>query len=137
MAETKCEELKAEQITAAQKGCRVKAINSTIKMAAQAANDLIELGTIKKGERFLYGIITTTHSTSTATIAIGNKTTADKYKAAAAHTTADAPSIFGKTLAQDVNSADEVVYAKVGTAALPSAGDGKEIKITLFVSANN
>lgn len=52
MAETKCEELKAEQISAAQKGCRVKAINATILMAAQAVNDLIEIGTIKKVKGF-------------------------------------------------------------------------------------
>lgn len=127
MAETKCEELKAEQISASQKGCRVKAINATILMAAQAVNDLIEIGTIKKGERFLYGTITTTTSTGSATVAIGNKTTADKYKTAQAHTNTDVVEVFGKTLAQDVNSVNEVVYAKVGTAALPSAGDGKQI----------
>lgn len=137
MAEYKCEELKAEQISAAQKGCRVKAINATILMAAQAANDLIKIGTIKKGERFLYGTITVTTSTGSSTLAIGNKTTADKYKAAAAHTTTDVPSIFGKTLAQDVNSADEDVYVKVAAASMPSAGDGKEVKITMFVSTNN
>ena len=137
MAKTKCEELQQEQITAAEKGSGVKVINATIKMAAQAANDLIEIGTIKKGERFLYGTITVSYSTGSATLAIGNETTADKYKAAAAHTTTDVPSMFGKTAAQAVATADEVIWVKVAAASMPSASDGREVKITMFVSTNN
>lgn len=133
MAKTQSVERQQKLIDTALLDAKAKVQMATITCASQASGDLIEIAKLKKGERFLFGMITVSATLSTATIAVGNDDDDDKYKVAATHTTANAPAIFGMTAAQDNLSADETIYAKVGTAALPSSGT---IKIALFYASN-
>lgn len=123
----------------------VRNISEQVTYASQASGDIIVVGMIPKGAIFLYATLETDTTTSTATIALSSITlnaalttasvaSAGKYAAAAAYTTADAPSVLGKTAAAGVAlAADELIGAVVGTAALPSSGN---LKINLFYAFN-
>ena len=50
-----------------------------------------------KGARVLYGLMTTSASTGSATVSVGISGSTAKYKALAAYTTADVPLVFGVT----------------------------------------
>lgn len=97
---------------------------ASITMASQASGDTIVLADIPAGMVFSHGVINSDTSTGTATVAVGNATTAAKYKAAAVFTTTDTPTMFGKAAAQAgaASTAVERVIATIGTAALPSSG---------------
>src|SRR6266567_2414455 len=75
----------------------VRCFAEQIPLAAQASGDTISAGMIPKGAFLLYGVLETDTSLATATIAIGNSTTAGKYRAAAVFTTTDTPTFFGIT----------------------------------------
>lgn len=115
-------------------GARSKVIRATIAFASQADGSTIVLGVAPVGYSFSHGVITVGTSTSTATLAIGTAASAAKYKAAGAHTTTDAPALFGKAaaIAAAPYSAEETIIATVGTAALPSSGTAV---IELFFNA--
>jgi hypothetical protein len=76
-------------------GSKTIVYRAVITFAAQAAADTIKLMKLPKGVVPLYGILNNDTSTGSATIAIGNATTAGKYRAAAVKTTTNAPEIFG------------------------------------------
>lgn len=61
---------------------------------------------------------------ATATIAIGNATTAGKYRAAAIHTAVDSPQLFmiSAAAAAAPLAADETVIITIAAAALPGTG---------------
>lgn len=112
---------------------KLKRINEVFTMAGQPIGETLVIGELPAGAVFSHGLVTVSASTVTATIAIGVAGTADKYKAAAAHTTADVPELFGKAaaIAADPLDAAERVIATIGTAALPGAGT---LVIDLFYS---
>jgi len=112
---------------------RLKRFRSTITLNAQAAGDVIQLATLPNGGVFAFGSIITNTSTGTATLAIGTAASPGKYRAAAAVTAAETLSVFATTATQsaDVYAVDEIVYATVGTAALPATGT---LVIDLYVS---
>jgi hypothetical protein len=112
----------------------VRNFSEQVTLAAQASADTIVVGLIPKGAIFLYGVLTSDTSLATATIAIGNSTTAGKYRASAVFTAVDTPTLFGVTAGEDVaNTVDESVLITVATAALPASGN---LKIQLFYSFN-
>lgn len=119
-------------------GARLKRLRATITFAGQTTSDLIQLGNLPAGSVFAFGVMTTDTSTGSATIAIGNSGTAAKYKAAAAFTSTDTPTMFGKAApiaASDAGlSADETVYATIAGASLPSSGT---MTVDLYYSAAN
>ncbi|MEI6873194.1 MAG: hypothetical protein WCL08_13020 [Verrucomicrobiota bacterium] len=114
-------------------GGRLKRYRSTITFNAQASGDVIQLACLPAGSVFAYGTLINSASTATATIAIGTVATPAKYRAAAASTSVDTLAVFSTTAVQsaDVFAADELVYATVGTAALPASGT---LVIDLYVS---
>jgi hypothetical protein len=117
-------------------GARVKAFRATITFASQASGSLFTLGKIPAGAAFSHGEIVVSATTGSATIAVGNATTAAKHAAAAAYTTADVPTVFGKAaaIAGAANTDDETLYATIGGASLPSSGTA--VITIYFTSAN-
>lgn len=115
-------------------GANVRSHSEVVVFASQASGDLIGVGRFPKGSVPLGILLATDTSTSTATIALGTIATAAKYKAAAAFTTTDTPTLVGKAAALNVElAADDDVYITVGTAALPSSGN---LAVTLLYTYN-
>lgn len=115
-------------------GGRVRRFRATFSLAGQASGDTIVLAKIPAGHSFAYGVINGSATFgASATVAIGNATTAGKYRAAATFTAA-APTLFGDSAAVAGNAStdEETVILTVGTAALPSSGTGV---VDLYFSA--
>lgn len=95
-----------------------------ITLAAQAAADVIKLCNLPKGACPMGGELTTDTSLGSATLSIGNASSAAKYRAASTFTATDTPTTYGKASAQGITplAADEEVIATVGTASLPGSG---------------
>lgn len=105
-------------------GARKRTFTATITLASQAADDTIVLAKVPKGMRFSVGRLTASATLGTATVAIGTAASAGKYRAAATFTAANTPTSFGTAAAMAAGrlTADEVIIATIGTAALPSSG---------------
>lgn len=108
----------------AQHGGRVRVLSDTITYASQASGSTLVFGGgyIPKGARVLYGLMTTSVSTGSATVSVGISGSTAKYKALAAYTTADVPLVFGVTAGLTETTADEQVILTTGGAALPASG---------------
>lgn len=104
-------------------GGRLRRFRATVTLASQADGDTVVLTKLPAGYAFAYGIINASATLGSSTIAIGNSSSAGKYRAAAAFTAA-APTLFGVVGAVDdaALTAEETVIATVGAAALPSSG---------------
>ncbi|PWR24980.1 hypothetical protein [Zavarzinia aquatilis] len=104
-------------------GGKVRAHTAIVTLAGQASGDTIVLGRLPPGDAFLGGIITSSVSLGTSTLAIGDAATAAKFRAAAVFTAVDTPTLFGKAAAVGVRqTVDGELLATVGAAALPGAG---------------
>ena len=103
---------------------RLKRYRSTITFNAQVAGDVIQLATLPPGCVFAFGTVVNSVSTATATIAIGTAAAPGKYRPAAVSTAVDTVALFSTAAnaSADVFTADELLYATVGTAALPASG---------------
>jgi hypothetical protein len=100
----------------------VKCFHEVVTYATQTTSDTIEVARLPKGASFLYGVLNTSVTTATATVAIGITGTTGKYRAAAAKTTT-VPEVFGLTAGQSAVTADEeIVFITIGTASLPASG---------------
>ena len=128
MAETLSAELTAAAgttlVDANVTNAKLRRFKATITLAAQASSDTVKLFKLPKGYAPLYGVLNTSVSLDTATIAIGTAASgaSGKYRAAAVFTAADTPTLFGKNAANAILAADEEVILTVGTAALPASG---------------
>lgn len=101
----------------------VRVFAESVTYATQTTADTIEIARLPKGAIPLYGVLTTSVTTATATIAIGITGTTGKYRAAATATSADVPEVFGITGAMGVAiTAEETVFITIGTASLPASG---------------
>ena len=101
----------------------VRCVVERITLASQASGDTITLPSLPKGAKPLYGVLCTSASLGSATLAIGTAASAGKYRAAAVFTATDTPTLFGvATVLNTGLSAAETLLATVGTAALPSSG---------------
>ena len=112
--------------SATQYSGNVVVYQGSITMAAQATTDTIVYGVVPAGSFFLYGIIDADTSTATATLALGITGTTGKYRAAAAFTTINTPTLFGIAAASLSTAgllATETQFVTIGTAALPGAGN--------------
>lgn len=106
-------------------GGRVRVVSDVITLATQTTSDTIVLfgGKLPIGAQVLYGVLTSTVTLGTATVAIGITGTTGKYRAAAAFTAVDTPTTFGPTAVQLTPlTAEEQVFITIGTASLPSSG---------------
>lgn len=107
-------------------GARVKRMRATIALAAQATTDTLVLGNLPAGATFAYGVLTSTVSLGTSTLAVGIAGTTGKYRAAATFTATDTPTMFGTAAqvgaADPALAAEETVIGTIATAALPGSG---------------
>ena len=106
-------------------GGRVRRFRATITLAAQASGDDVVLAKVPAGHSFMFGVISSTVTLATATVAVGITGTTAKFKAAAVFTATDTPTFFGKTAAVATGNkltAEETVLLTVGTASLPASG---------------
>lgn len=105
-------------------GARLHRYRATITLASQASGDTIVLANIPAGNSFAFGVVTASASLSTSTFAIGNSTTAGKYRADAVSTAVNAPALFGLAAAASgvQSAAGEQVLLTAGTATFPSSG---------------
>lgn len=110
-------------------GGRVRMRRATLDLSlagvAKNSGDTNVLCRIPAGEAFLFGILNPSVGLgAAATVAIGNATTAGKYRAAAIQNTAEAKELFGLASAMDDAplAAYEDVLMTIAAAALPGAG---------------
>lgn len=103
---------------------RLKRMRATITLASQATTDDLLLGVLPAGAAFAFGVINTTVTLGTSTLAIGVAGATGRYRAAATFTSADTPTMFGPALqaAADPLSGEAVVLGTIASAALPSSG---------------
>ena len=103
----------------------VRVMTDTLTFASQASGSTLVFGGgyLPVGARVLYGTLTVSASTGSATVSIGISGTTAKYKALAAYTTADVPLVFGVAAGLDtaLTSAEQII-ATTGGASLPSSG---------------
>ena len=97
---------------------------AVIALATQLVNDTIVIGVIPAGYAFAFGVLCSTVSLGTSTIAIGIAGTAGKYRAAATFTAIDTPTLYGLTanLSATALTASERQIITVTTANLPASG---------------
>lgn len=120
-------------------GARLKRMRGTFTYASQVAGtDTLVVGNLPAGATFAFGVVNTSVTTGTATLAVGISGNTAKYAAAAAYTVANAPTLFGNTAvvgaADPALAADEQVIVTIGTANLPASGTGV---IDLYYSMPN
>lgn len=110
-------------VSGAHQGARVRVYRETITLATQTTSDQIIIAdNVPVGSTFLYGILTTTVTLGTSTVAIGITGTTGKYRAAATFTAVDTPTLFGVTAGQAPLTAAETVFITIATASLPASG---------------
>lgn len=117
-------------------GARQKVFRATVQFASQAAATTFVLANAPTGHTFSHGVITVSATTGSATIAVGTAASAAKYAAAAAYTSADVPTLFGKAAAINggAYTAEEQIIATTAAASLPASGYAV---IELFFDAAN
>lgn len=109
---------------------RVRVFNEKVVLASQPTSDTIEVARMPKGARVLYGIVSSTISLGSSTLAIGIAGTTGKYRAGAVFTAVDTPTLFAPAaVAGEPLTAEEIVILTIGAAALPASGT---LRVMLF-----
>jgi hypothetical protein len=122
------------KVSPARHGGRVRVLSDVITLATQTTSDTIVLfgGRLPIGAQVLYGVITSTVTLSTSTVAIGITGDTGKYRAAATFTAVNTPTTFGVTGAQlTPTTTEEQIFITIGTASLPASGT---VTVQLFYS---
>ena len=85
------------QVDGSSQGGHVRVYREQIVLAAGVGTtaDTIVVAYPSKGEQFLFGVLNATVSLGTSTVAIGIAGATGKYRAAAAFTATDTPTLFG------------------------------------------
>ena len=100
----------------------VRCFVEEIALATQTTSDTIEVARLPKGAVPLYGVLSTSVTLATATLAVGVNGTTGKYRAAGV-LTATTPEVFGVNAAiGETLGAEEIVFLTIGTASLPASG---------------
>jgi len=102
---------------------RVRCFNEKVTLASQPTADIVEVARLPKGARVLYGLLVSTVSLGSSTLAIGITGTTGKYRAAATFTAADTPTLFGPAASLgEALTAEEIVFLTIAAAPLPASG---------------
>ena len=119
-------------------GARLKRLRATFTLATQTTSDTLVVGNLPVGATFAFGVIVSSVSLGSSTLAIGITGTTNKYRAAAVFTAVDTPTLFGPAsvigAADPALAADEQVFATIAGASLPASGT---IVIDLYYSMPN
>tara|TARA_R110000803_G_scaffold14164_1_gene39469 strand:- start:4796 stop:5218 length:423 start_codon:yes stop_codon:yes gene_type:complete len=111
----------------------VRVKRATITLATQTTSDTIVIAKAQKGESFLYGVINSSATLgASATIAIGITGTVAKYRAAATHTAANVPTLFGVNAGVATIAAEEEIFITIASASLPGSGS---LVVDMYFSA--
>lgn len=103
-------------------GGTVRCFVEEVTLATQTTSDTIEVARLPNGAVPLYGVLSTSVTLGTATVAIGITGTTGKYRAAGV-LTATTPEVFGVNAALgEALAAEEIVFITIGTASLPASG---------------
>jgi hypothetical protein len=109
---------------------RVRVFNEKVVLAAQPTTDIVEVARLPKGARVLYGVVNSTVSLGSSTLAIGIAGNTGKYRAGAVFTAVDTPTLFAPAaVAGEALTAEEIVILTIGAAALPASGT---LRVMLF-----
>jgi hypothetical protein len=109
---------------------RVRVFNEKVVLAAQPTSDIVEVARLPKGARVLYGIVNSTVSLGSSTLAIGIAGNTGKYRTGAVFTATDTPTLFTPAaVAGEALTAEEIVILTIGAAALPASGT---LRVMLF-----
>ena len=103
---------------------KLRRFTATITLASQTTSDTIVIGQIPAGMDFCYGVLTSSVTLGTSTVAIGYTGATGAYRAAAAFTSVDTPTLFGVTAQVKAAplAAEQQVFITIGTASLPASG---------------
>lgn len=115
-------------------------INSTSNAAQWLTTDtaLLVPGPMIRGSRFLYGMITTSLTLGSSTVAIGVSGAAGRYRTAAVFTAVDTPTLFGNVLtgmAAAPLTADDNIIMTIAAANLPNTATHRLIIDLYFGNA--
>lgn len=105
-------------------GGRVRRFRNTITLAAQASGDTITCQPIPAGHVFCFGVLLTTVTLGSSTIAIGVSGTPAKFRAAATFTAVETPTLFGLSTAADDDflTSTETPLITIAAATMPGSG---------------
>lgn len=105
-------------------GGRMRRFRNTITLASQGDGDTITCQPVPAGHVFAFGVLTTSVTLGSSTLAIGVAGTAAKFRTAATFTAVDVPTLFGKNgpASADFLTSVETPIITIGAAALPSSG---------------
>lgn len=104
-------------------GGRLRIFNEKVALASQTTSDTIQVARLPKGARVLFGILVSSISLGSSTVAIGVTGTVGKYRAAATFTAVDVPTLFGVTAnVGEPLANEETVIITIGAATLPASG---------------
>lgn len=108
-------------------GGRLRRIRGTFTLASQVfGTDTLVVGNLPAGATLAFGVLNSTVSLGTSTLAIGISGTTGKYRAAATFTATDTPTLFGPAAvvgaADPALAAEEQVFCTIGIANLPASG---------------
>jgi hypothetical protein len=116
------------QVDGSAQGGHVRVYREQITLASGVGTtaDTIVVAYPSKGEQFLFGVLTSTVTLGTSTVAVGITGATGKYRAAAAFTAVDTPTLFGAGAAglggAGKLAGDEEVFLTIATANLPTSG---------------
>ena len=112
-----------------QVGGRVRCFHETFTYAAQASGSTITVAKLPVGAQILSMVLTTDTSTASCTLEVGDGTTAAKYVALAAYTSANTPTLLPLKVASVTSSgaaapltADGSIVITTAVVSLPSSG---------------
>ena len=103
---------------------KLRRFRATVALSGQGNGDDVVLFRVPAGSVFAYGVLNTSISLGTSTLAVGVSGTTNRYRNAGDLTVPDTPTLFGNTaevsgagLATDID-----VLLTIGAAALPGSG---------------
>lgn len=105
-------------------GGRLRRYSGSITLNTQTTSDTIVVAQIPAGADFVFGMITSSVSLGTSTVAIGYAGATGAYRAAATFTATDTPTPFGVTAQVKAAplAAEQQVFITIGVASLPASG---------------
>lgn len=104
---------------------RIRRYRATITYASQTTSDTIVIAVVPAGMLFAYGVLNADTSSGSTTLAIGITGATAKYKAAAAFTATNTPTLFGTTATAGASApltAEETIFITLAAATAPSSG---------------
>lgn len=105
-------------------GGRMRRYTATITLNTQTTSDTIVIAQLPTGFDFAYGVLTSTVSLGSSTIAIGYSGSTGAYRTAATFTATDTPTMFGNTAVVKTSplTAEQQVFITIAVANLPASG---------------